>query len=170
MPDELITQILDAATRAPSGGNLQPWAFLVIRDQAQRSEIAAIYRRASERYSGGAPVTSGLAATMADVPVLILACIHHSGSRGSLVHGAHIYPAVQNLMLAARHLGLGTIITTLHRMFEREVKALLGIPDDVDTAALIPLGYPAEGTRFGSTTRKSLGEVAHLNRWGAPWG
>lgn len=169
VPDELVSQVLEAAIRAPSGGNLQPWAFLVVRDPAQRGEIAAIYRRASERYSGGAPVTGGLAASLSDVPVLILACIRHSASRGSLVHGAHIYPAVQNLMLAARGLGLGTVITTLHRMFEREVKALLGVPDDVDTAALIPLGYPAEGTRFGPTTRNPLEDVAHLDRWGTPW-
>ncbi len=79
--------------------------------------------------------------------------------------GSSIYPAVQNLMLAARALGLGTVLTTNHMRFEQEVKAFLGIPEGVDTAALIPIGYPAEGVRFGGSRRKPLSEVVSYDRW-----
>lgn len=79
--------------------------------------------------------------------------------------GNSIYPAVQNLMLAARALGLGTVLTTNHMRFEQEGKAFLGIPEGVDTAALIPIGYPAEGVRFGGSRRKPLSEVVSYDRW-----
>ena len=80
--------------------------------------------------------------------------------------GASIYPAVQNLLLAARALGLGTVLTTLHAQYEREIKALLHIPATVETAALIPVGYPAEGIRFGRARRRPLSEVVFHERWG----
>ena len=178
VPDELIHRVLDAAIRAPSGGNLQPWTFLVLRDPAVRERVSDLYSRAAVLYSermaaqdqgGGPPARSASASYTSGVsqaPVLILACIHHSGSRGSLVHGGHIYPAVQTMMLAARALGLGTVMTTLYRVLEREIKEMLGIPENVDTAALIPLGYPAEGTRFGPKTRKPVEDVTYVDRWG----
>jgi nitroreductase len=82
--------------------------------------------------------------------VIILACIDHGTAGtgiGPITRGASIYPAVQNLLLAARALGLGTVLTTLHTQYEHEIKALLRIPETVETAALIPVGYPAEGAR-----------------------
>ncbi len=81
--------------------------------------------------------------------------------------GASIYPAVQNIILACRALGLGTLITTNHMLYEDEVKALLELPDDVQTYALMPIGYP-QG-RFGPVTRRPLSEVVHLDRWSVPW-
>ena len=110
-----------------------------------------------------------LAQQMETVPVLILACIDHgeaSTGSGTITRGASIYPAVQNLMLAARALGLGTVLTTLHTQYEREIKALLNIPDTVETAALIPIGYPAEGVRFGHARRLPLSDVVFHDRWG----
>jgi nitroreductase len=83
------------------------------------------------------------------------------------IRGASIYPAVQNIILACRALGLGTVITTNHIRCEDEVKALLGIPDDVSTWALMPIGWPLD--KFGPLTRRPLGEVAHADRWGAAW-
>ena len=106
---------------------------------------------------------------MATVPVLILVCIDHGDAGlgpGPVTRGASIYPAVQNLMLAARALGLGTVLTTLHTRYESEIKALLHIPETVETAALIPVGYPAEGARFGRARRKPLSEVVFHDRWG----
>jgi nitroreductase len=83
------------------------------------------------------------------------------------IRGASIYPAVQNIILACRALGLGTVITTNHIRCEDEVKALLGIPEDVSTWALMPIGWPLD--KFGPLTRRPLGEVAHADRWGAAW-
>ena len=106
---------------------------------------------------------------MATVPVLILACIDHGDAGpgpGPVTRGASIYPAVQNLLLAAHALGLGTVLTTLHTQYEREIKALLHIPETVETAALMPVGYPAEGVRAGRARRRPLSEVVFHERWG----
>ena len=173
--DELIYKILDAAVRAPNGGNLQNWVFIVVKDQDIRDKLGVIFKKASEKYSERSlnPVNSvdvkpkswNLTDNINEVPVLLIPCIKHSGSRGNMVRGAHIYPAVQNMLLTARSLGLGTVITTIHRLFEDEIKALLNIPDNVDTAALIPLGYPADGVRFGPTTRRPVAEVSFIDKW-----
>ncbi len=168
--EELVETILEAAIRAPSAGNRQPWHFIVIRDReakrrlgqwyldSWRHMVAAIGNASSESYRSG----GDLARQMEDIPVLILACVN----QGASTMGSSIYPAVQNLMLAARGLGLGTVLTTNHMRFEQEVKAFLGIPEDVDTAALIPIGYPAEGVRFGGSRRRPLTEVVSYGRWG----
>jgi nitroreductase len=110
-----------------------------------------------------------LAQQMANVPVLILACIDHGDTGpgpGPMTRGASIYPAVQNLLLAARALGLGTVLTTLHTQYESEIKALLHIPATVETAALIPVGHPAEGERLGHARRRPLSEVVFHETWG----
>src|SRR6516165_7771130 len=83
------------------------------------------------------------------------------------IRGASIYPAVQNIVLACRALGLGTTITTNHIRCEEEVKAVLEIPEDVATFALMPIGWPLD--RFGPLTRRPLAEIAHADRWGAAW-
>ena len=101
--------------------------------------------------------------------MLVLACIAKADTNitGRLdTQGASIYPAVQNLMLMARSLGLGTVLTTMHTRFEDEVKGLLGIPDEFDTAALIPIGFPANGVGFGRVSRESINEVVYKNSWG----
>ena len=179
VPDELVAQVLDAAIRAPSGSNSQGWAFLVLKDAEVKSQVGDYYRMAadeaglSQRAASPDPSQARiyrsahyLASRMGEAPVLILACIRVGDGPASLATGSSIYPAVQNLMLAARGLGLGTVITTIHRAYEHEIKALLEIPESVDTAALIPMGYPAEGSRFGPTTRKPVAEVAFRDRRG----
>jgi nitroreductase len=204
VPDEMITQILDAAIRAPSAGNSQPWSFLVVRDPEVRRQLGLIYRKASDIASAmyearGRPahmsaeqyqrmMTSGahLWEHIGDAPVLLLPCLRDRPTppREALppemqavygqelvytdrIRGASMYPAVQNIILACRALGLGTVITTNHIRCEGEVKALLGIPDDVLTYALMPIGYP-EG-KFGPVKRRPVSEVAYLDRWGAAW-
>ena len=104
---------------------------------------------------------------MEDVPVFILACIQTDP--GATLPGSSIYPAVQNILLAARGLGLGSVLTTRQMRFEEELKQLLGIPEDVATAALLPIGFPAEGSRYGPTRRRPLEEVAFSDRWGNAW-
>jgi nitroreductase len=84
------------------------------------------------------------------------------------IRGASIYPAVQNIILACRAFGLGTLITTNHIRCEDEVKAVLGLPEDVSTYALMPIGYP-QGN-FGPLSRRPVEEVTHADRWGVTWG
>ena len=180
VPDELIWKVLRAATMAPSGGNRQPWNFVVVRDAEKRRAIGAWYLEAWEQaYSGAREAMlrdPGMARTyrsadhlarhIADVPVLIFGTIRRDmpTSGPSLLLGASIYPALQNLMLAARALGLGTTLTTLHRLHEDDVKRLLGIPDGVETMAMIPLGWPV-GT-FSRPARLPAEKVVYWDAWG----
>src|SRR3990170_8725782 len=145
IPDDLIWKVLDAAIRAPSGGNRQPWNFIVIRDPDTKKKIAEYYLDSWNKSYGlikqaalASPATAQtyasaehLANHLAEVPVFIIATVNQSGVAPVSPDGASIYPAVQNLMLAARALGLGTTLTTLHPAHEDEVKQLLGIPDGV---------------------------------------
>lgn len=177
VPDELIWKVIEAATRGPSGGNRQPWGFIVIRDQATKDKIAGWYLEAWNNTYGrvrdtvtadanGARMYASadhLANHLAEVPVMIIATVR-SGAVGTSPSGSYIYPAVQNLMLAARALGLGTTLTTLHRAHEEDVKALLGIPDDIETMALIPLGSPKGN--FGAGPRTPVEEVVYWETWG----
>ena len=177
VPDELVRRLIEAATKAPSGSNRQDWRFLVIRDSETKWKIGEYYNQArSSRYGAGAPASNiparrraasdYMAEHLQDVPVLILACIQHNGGPTNMSRGGSIYPAVQNILLAARGLGLGSVITSLHKRYETEIKELLGIPEDVETAALLPIGFPAEGSRYGPTRRAPVEEVTFYDRWG----
>ncbi len=177
VPDELIWKVLEAAIRAPSGGNRQPWNFIVIRDPDKKKKVAAWYLEAWNATYGAAREAMAadpnaarmfasadhLANHLAEVPVLIIAAIR-GGDTGTSPAGSYVYPAVQNLMLAARALGLGTTLTTLHRAHEGDVKELLAIPDNVETMALIPLGWPKG--KFGMGPRRPVEEVAYWDKWG----
>jgi len=182
IPDVMLRQIMDAAICAPSGGNRQGWSFLVIRDAAKRARLGELYREAwgelmkTPYYRGAsaAPPDSRegkmlasarhLSEHLGEAPVLILACVGTDGAKPTLTTGASIYPATQNIMLAARAVGLGSCITTIHKYRDPQVKELLGIPAEVETAALIPLGYPLG--KFGRPPRRPLAEVVHADRWG----
>ncbi len=185
IPDEAIDRILEAAICAPSGGNRQSWNFVVIRDADLRAKIGAHYREAyfkelfnlpyyrdalaSSPDSPLAKVVASsrhLAEHLAEAPVLILACLDTRGMSPGITQGASIYPAVQNILLAARALGIGSTLTTIHRFRDRQIKELLGIPPEVETAALIPLGYPLG--KFGRAPRRPLDEVVYFDRWGGP--
>ncbi len=181
VPDAVLRQILDAAICAPSGGNRQGWHFVVVRDGDTRARLGALYRECFAellkmpyyRDAAAAPPDSRAGRLLAsarhlgehlgEAPVIVLACIEVDGAP-TLTTGASIYPAVQNVLLAARALGVGSCLTTIHRYRDREVKALLGIPPGVETAALIPLGYPVR--KFGRPPRRPLTEVASHDRWG----
>jgi nitroreductase len=178
LPDEDLWTILETAIMAPSGGNRQPWNFLVVRDREKKRKIGAWYLEAWERAYGPArdamranpsqartySSADHLARHLAECPVLIIATVRKEMFAIGPTLGASIYPAVQNLMLAARALGLGTTLTTLHKMHEDDVKKLLGIPEDVETMALIPVGRP-KGT-FGTPERLPVEKVVYWDSWG----
>lgn len=178
VPDELVWKVLDAAIRAPSGGNRQPWNFVVIKDEATKKQIGEWYLDSWNTSYGPirqvAMANPAMAKTfasadylanhLAEVPVLIIATVNHAGVAPVSPPGASIYPALQNLMLAARTLGLGTTLTTLHRAHEDKVKALLGIPEGTETMALIPLGWPKG--KFGPAARMPVDAVTYWEKWG----
>ncbi len=204
IPEELITQILDAAIRAPSAGNAQNWAFVVVRDPGLRAGLGRLYREASDIAAAyyearGRPahmsedqwrrmMSSGayLWDHMGDAPVLLIPCLvrrevppvaalapemqatyQNEIAYLDRIRGASIYPAVQNIILACRALGLGTVITTNHLRCEDKMKSLLGLPTNVETFALMPIGYPLG--KFGPLARRPLAEVAYADRWSTPW-
>jgi nitroreductase len=176
--DDDLWTILETAIMAPSGGNVQPWNFVVIRDADKKRKIGEWYleawdktygpaRQAMQANPAGARTFSSadyLANHIAEAPVLVLATIKKGMQTIGPTLGASIYPAVQNLMLAARALGLGTTLTTLHKLHEADVKAMLGIPDDVETMALIPIGKPKG--KFGTPERLPAEKVVYWDAWG----
>jgi len=178
VPDEAITKIIAAATRAPSARNCQPWHFLVLRDAELKNSFGEIYLKATldgrsdgilEKDTTTFPKAGfDYAEHIGEFPVLIIVCLEptHPSSHDPFLRGASIYPAIQNMMLAARALGLGACFTSNYRRREGEVKALLGIPDEVPTAGCIPIGYLGEGEHFGGSRRKPVEEVTFYDRWG----
>jgi nitroreductase len=184
VPAQLIRKILEAGVSAPSGGNMQRWRFLVIRDPEVKHTVGAYYKRAwddvvAPRYRAGqpAPGTSRegflrmldaaqyLADHIHEAPVWIVPCLE--GANPTRTAGSSIYPAVQNMLLAARALGLGATLTTLYLNFENEVEAALGLPPEVHSYALLPIGYPMG--RFGPVRRVPLPDVVYEDRWGQPY-
>jgi nitroreductase len=177
IPTADLRLILEAAVRAPNGGNRQPARFLVLTDRQTIARFGALYREAwwakrrdegrdwktradippEERVSRSAAL---LADRMAAAPCVVLACGVSKGQAGSVL------PAVQNLMLAARALGIGSVPTTLHPQVTERVNALLGIPPEAELHLCIPLGYPRG--RFGPTRRRPTAETTYFDRWGGP--
>jgi len=188
--DADLAKVLFAASRAPSGSNRQPFRFVVLRDGPRAREAKTLLGRAfrsgwsAKRAGDGYETGSGaeadspkarMARTMqrfADefesVPVVVIAC-HVRYDRPNAYEGASVYPACQNLLLAARAIGLGGVLSTWHLLVENELRAAVGIPDDVFVAATIALGHP-EG-RHGPVRRRPLGELVYEDGWGepAPW-
>ena len=180
---EDIEGIIDAAIRAPSGGNTQPWHFLAITDRELIQKVGGIYRdlwlgaQGAESRPDEPPAyrqARQLANTMPDVPAMILICADHSRGHAGYRPGqpiergryaSSIWLAVQNLFLAARAKGLGTRITTVHIRAEEQIKEILGIPEYVETVCLTPLGYPRGS--FGPTQRIPASEVRSFNRFGS---
>ena len=185
VPDEYIKKMIWAATRAPNGGNVQPWRFLVIKDTAKKQALQKLYSEQWAKYVGAydlnAPMTDEardsmrrslergtyLAEHLHEAPFIIIPCGFLLAVNTGIASGSSIYPAIQNLMLAARALGLGTVLTTLHRQREDEVRQLLGIPENAHTAALIPVGWPVG--KFGAGPRRPIEEVTYWDQWGAKY-
>ena len=189
VPDEVLARVLDAARFAPTGGNRQPLRFVVVRDREAKRKIRDWYlvhwnayvngmRGNEHRASGRSKLMENaqhFASHMDEIPVLLVVCarladVHPTDTelgRLSIVGGASVYPAVQNLLLACRAAGLGAALTTLSVADEPRIKPLLGIPEDVSLAALVPIGWPARATK--PLPRRPLGEMAFLERYGQPF-
>lgn len=185
IPTETLRKIVEAGIHAPSGGNRQDWGFIIVRDPELKRFIRDRYLATQQKLQAGRPPLSELppdrqravkAAThlaehLHEAPVLLLACslkeyppwTQNQRASTATVHGS-IYPAVQNILLACRALGLGATLTTTHCFFEEELKQKLGIPENMEIAALLPIGFP-QG-KLGRTTRKPVEEVLYWNHWG----
>ncbi|HET8930024.1 MAG TPA: nitroreductase family protein [Acidimicrobiales bacterium] len=187
LPESDLNEILFAATRAPSGHNRQPFRFLVVRRTPETAEVRNVLTRAfqqawsgsredppaedSSRKARMARTMSNFVDLIGDAPVIVFACLRaRSPERpNDLFDGASVFPACQNLLLAARSLGYGGVMSTWHLAVADELAALLGLPDDVQIVATIPVGRPVGG--HGPVRRLPLGDLVYENTWGnsAPW-
>jgi len=176
VPQELIERVIYAATRASSPGNSQEWDFIVVRSPETKQKIRDLLApRFRERVgvSAGGRVThrmiagaTHLAETLHEVPAIIFVCgpvaYPPNAPLEQFVWSA-LYPAAQNLIVAARALGLGTTFTTFHMFMENELRDLLGIPREVKFGVMIPIGWPQK--EFVKVKRKPLAEVIHWEKW-----
>ena len=183
IPDDVVAQIMDAAIRAPSPGNTQQWRFVTVSDRDVMAELGELYGRSWDRlsetaYAGRREAAAErgddqtlrvmssagwLAANFAQVPLAVLAFTRND------VDGSGIYPAVWNLMLAARGHGIGATLTTvLHNFAADEVAQLLGVPAAKGwrNAACVTLGYPLG--KWGVADRPPVHEVVYADSWGNP--
>jgi nitroreductase len=185
VPDALIKKILEAGACAANGGNTQKWRFLVVKDPEIKKAVAVWYKKAFEevvgpRYASSAPPPGATAERYQrqhgavqyltdhyhEAPVWIVACLEDGPNPGRGA-GASIYPAVQNMILAIRALGLGTTLTTRHLLHEKEAEAALGLPPGVHSYAILPVGYPMG--KFGPVGRGPLADIVFQDKWGAPY-
>jgi nitroreductase len=184
--------ILAAANQAPSGGNIQPWQFMMITDAVIKVQLGGLYRECYDRYEAAmlptrqAPATEAAAAAWertvsasrhlaehfheAPAIAVVLAAdidLTITDAHGPLDIGSilgSVFPAVQNLMLAARALGIGSALTTVLRIEQNKTRAILNVPDRWQVVAAIPLGYPVG--KFGVAPRKPIAKVTHWNQFG----
>jgi nitroreductase len=178
VPDDVIKKILKAASKAASGSNTQPWEFIVVHDPRTKARLTEPMLRTWLQRLGSGPGMTGRLKDVYDeatemlrdtekVPVIIYCCLDlERVSRSEEVRYASIYPAVQNLMLAAHALGLGTCLTvhgSTATRGEPEVKKILGVPDHVKIACLVFIGYPA--VRLGRPKRRPIENLTHYDRW-----
>ena len=183
VPDELILQILQAGQWAANGGANQRWRFLVIKDRSIKERVQVWYKKAFDevvgpRYRGSEPPPGSspgryrrqhdaveyLTDHYHEAPVWIVACQDDGEETPTRSAGASIYPAVQNMLLAARALGLGSTLTSRHLRHEKEVEEILGLPPGVHSYAILPIGYPMGN--FGPVRRGPLADVVFQDRWG----
>lgn len=188
VPREMIEKILRAGQCAPTGGNAQHWGFLVVEDPEVKEQVQALYARSWDSVAGPhyanqldalepgeahdklqrqVDAAVHLTDHFHEAPVWIVACLRVGKGGGGPFDGASIYPAVQNMLLAARALGLGSTLTTRHTVDSAEVDAIFRLPDGVRSFAILPIGYPLGN--FGPVRRKPLGETAYQDRWGQPY-
>ena len=179
IPEAHLKIVLDAASKAPSGGNTQSARFLVVRNEDRIREFGKLYheawwakRRDEYGWTGKADIPPGsvyempsrLADEIGDAPAIVLALL--VGGK-QVAHS--VFPSVQNLLLAARALGIGSVLTTLHAQVMERVYAMFEIPREVEFHCCIPLGYPRG--RFGPTKRYPTSATTSWERWNAkpPW-
>jgi nitroreductase len=178
VPRELIAECLNVAIQAPTGGNTQRWRFVVVDDPDKKLALADMYRKGWKPYlesSKAAREKQGLdpetmvsdsadylADHLHEVPAMLVPCLLDRGDGAG--YWGSILPAMWSFMLAARSRGLGTALTTIHLFEESKASELLGIPDTVSQAALIPIGYYT-GEDFKPAKRRPVEEITYWNTW-----
>lgn len=177
VPPELIRKVCEAGTFAPSGGNRQPWSFVAVTDPGEREWIADRYRHAFERYIAPAEKAAEapdypeakqrmqraalwLARHLHEVPVHLIVA---GWTRRGEPQAQALFPAIQNVLLACRAVGLGASLTTLHRSFGPELDRRLGLPQESPSIALLPIGWPRG--RYGRPPRRSIDACLHWERY-----
>lgn len=177
IPPELIDKLLWAATRAPSPGNSQGWDFVVLDDAGKKQRIADAVRAAMADRVAAMPRTdrttrlmldgtAKLIDTLAQAPYLIFVCgpvIYPPQAPREQFTWSALYPAAQNLLLAARALGLGSVFTTMQMTAEPTIREVLSVPEHIRIAAMIPIGWP--DTEFGLVNRRPVEDFVHRNGW-----
>lgn len=185
VPEELLLKLIDAGNQAPSGSNMQRARWIIVRDAAQREALAKLNKTAVEAYVGPQSGRAGSlphqsadkrqrmldsviwqAENLQNLPALVIPCMEFDGpvSAGEAARaGSSLWPGVQNLLLAARALGLGAALTTLGLSDRDASRAVLGLPENIEAFALIPVGYPLGN--FGPLTRLSAAETMRWDRW-----
>jgi nitroreductase len=185
VPNDLIKKILEAGIAAANGGNTQTWRFLVVKDPAIKRAVQIWYKKAfdevvgpryatsptppgvtAERYRRQHGAVEYLTEHFHEAPVWIVACLM-DGPNPNRAAGASIYPAVQNMLLTIRALGLGSTLTTRHLLHAKETEAALGLPEGVHSYAILPIGYPMG--RFGPVGRGKLSDFVFLDKWNQPY-
>ncbi len=175
--DATIDRLVAAAVRAPSAENRQPWEFVIARDADVRRAIGELMAKAwdggGRSYSEGRlspamlkDVDAAMHGGVAAAPVVIVACANLERGHENTI-GASIFPAVQNLLLAATATGLGSALTTIATVFRAELQALLALPDHVRPLAVIPIGHPAK--QLGPSTREPATDHMHRDHYGTSW-
>jgi nitroreductase len=175
--DATIEKLLDAAVRAPNAENRQPWEFVVVRDAALRTAIGELMAKAwdggGRSYSEGRLTTAmlndvdaAMHGGVARAPVIVVVCADLDRGHENAVP-ASIFPAIQNLLLGATALGLGSALTTIATVFRSELQALLALPANVRPLAVVPLGHPAK--QLGPSKREPASTHTHRDHYGTPW-
>ena len=182
VPREIVNECLELAVQAPTGSNSQTWRWVVVDDADKRAALAALYRKGAEGYLSTAAEQAPTGQTkrvfdsamylmdnLERVPVHVIPCVEGRPPEGSPTVAlgglfGSIFPAVWNFQLALRSRGLGSTLTTLHLIHEREAADLLGIPDDVMQVALLPVAYTL-GTDFKRASRPPVANITHWNAW-----
>ena len=178
IPKETLDRILRAASMAASGSNTQPWEFVVVQDRDVKARLKEpMLKRWLERIGGGTGMSQRMKETYDEttemlrnsekVPALVYCCLELNRiGRGEEVRYASIYPAVQNLMLAAHAFGLGTCLTihgSTPTRGEPEVKKILGIPENIKIACLVYMGHPSH--RYGRPRRRPIQDHVRNEKW-----
>ncbi len=177
VPEEDIEQILDAAVHAPSAQNVQPWEFIVVRDRGVREAIASMTARAWEGFARDftrgtideaqfADADRWASGGLAAAPVIVVVCVDSEKMPVEMA-GSSIFPATQNLLLAAAALGYGALMATLPTYAGDGLRDVLELPETIVAVATIPIGRPAR--KLGRPNRDPFSAHAHRDRWGSPW-
>jgi nitroreductase len=187
--DAIVLRCIELALKAPTGSNGQNWEFVVVKDRERIAELGRRNRQSWSLYGGIGRIQSRnneaqqrildavqwQAEHFEEIPVLVVPCLR--GNRVPFVpmppmayssYYGSIYPSVQNLLLAARAMGLGAALITLPLWSTTSARRILGLPMNVMPCCVVPMGWPRG--RYGPTTRKPVGEVVHLDNYGnQPW-